>query len=258
MYCYIYDSFLQKKKFKAIIDKIESKLLDLGISGTKYQLNVLQNVNELVKEAIFSGVKNIIAVGSDETLSKVLNAIGEKEVVLGYIPVKNSGFNYKIAEILGIPFDELACDVVSRRIIYKFDIGKANGQYFLFELSIKDKNIEILGSKGYKIIPLQDDTEVHILNFNTLSIEKKISPYDGIFELILVPNIKKFFLKKFLKKTNLPKYTIIPIEKLKLDSIDKDYSIPVFLDGFRVIKTPIKVEVIPEKISIIVGKERKL
>ena len=71
-------------------------------------------------------------VGNDETVTKVLPQLIGVNVTLGLIPL---GSHQTIAKILGIPVGLAACDALSRRIVRKIDLGKANTAYFLFTLT---------------------------------------------------------------------------------------------------------------------------
>ena len=98
MYCYIYDSFLNQKKYEKQLSKIELFLADLGIGGRIHKLNVLKNLEELISEEINGGTKNLIVVGNDQTVSRVLDFLVGKNVALGIIPM---GENNALAESIG-------------------------------------------------------------------------------------------------------------------------------------------------------------
>ena len=83
MYCYIYDTFTSQKKYEKQLIKIEAALTDLGIMGKVYKLNVLKNLENIIEEALADGIKNIVAVGNDQTVSKVADQFLTKGENLG-------------------------------------------------------------------------------------------------------------------------------------------------------------------------------
>ena len=131
MYAYIFDNFLQERKYQHDIGQIENRLSTLGIQGKIEKMTILKNIQEAARQAIKRGVDTLVVVGNDETVTKVLPQIIDTTVTLGIIPV---GPHQTIAKILGVPSGLSACDVLSKRIIRKIDLGKANNAYFVFTL----------------------------------------------------------------------------------------------------------------------------
>ncbi|EKD32917.1 MAG: hypothetical protein ACD_76C00116G0003, partial [uncultured bacterium] len=48
MYYYVYDDFVQDKRFEKDLQKIENRLTDLGISGKIARLALFKHADELV------------------------------------------------------------------------------------------------------------------------------------------------------------------------------------------------------------------
>src|SRR6056297_2768593 len=107
MYFYIYDSFLQEKKYKRTISKIETRLATLDISGSKRRLTALKSVQEIVRSLSKNESPTIVVIGNDQTFCKAATAMAGTDSVLGFIPVKKDS---EMAKILGIPVNEYACD----------------------------------------------------------------------------------------------------------------------------------------------------
>src|SRR6056297_2017428 len=112
MYFYIYDSFLQEKKYKRAISKIETRLASLKIAGSKRRLTVLISVEEIVRSLSRNDSPTVVVIGGDETFCRAATAMAGTNGVLGFIPVRKES---EIAKVLGLPIDEFACDVVSAR-----------------------------------------------------------------------------------------------------------------------------------------------
>ena len=257
MYYYVYDTFLSDKKYEKVLDKIKTTLLDLDIQGKHEKLSLLKSVDELIRDEIKRGVNTVIVLGNDKTFLKVIATIGKNNVTLGLIPI---GEGNEIAKTLGIPMEEAACDVIAARKIVKFDLGKANDQYFFSNLKI-DKNLSRLNIQKdqYKVVPRGNCAEFNIYNFyfpeEKSKFEKEMKRYssqDEKLELVIRTKVtKKAWFNK--KKTINPIDSIIQGKLFKIKSFEY---LPVLLDGYKVIKTPVVVEMASEKLKVIVGKNR--
>lgn len=250
MYLYLFDSFLAKKKYKRIIDKIETRITDLEISGRLVKLTILESIPEIVRDAIKKGVKTIVAVGNDKTFGQAASAIIDTNVSLGLIPVDK---NNKISEILGIPKEELACEVISARLIDKLDIGKVNNHFFISSVEINTHKV-ILEGEGWRITPTSKINKVKISNLD-IYLNKISSPKDGLFDVIIEKVPTKIFSVFGLKQDEKID-SLIFLKKIKISSPKNKQGLPVLVDGWRIIKTPLEIEMLNKKINIIVGRKR--
>ncbi|NMC51372.1 hypothetical protein GYA54_01435 [Candidatus Kuenenbacteria bacterium] len=250
MYCYIYDSFLNQKKYEKQLSKIELFLADLGIGGRIHKLNVLKNLEELISEEINGGTKNLIVVGNDQTVSRVLDFLVGKNVALGIIPM---GENNALAESIGIGSPEDACKIISARLIGEMDVGKINEQYFLMGLEVDDHNV-IFNFKEYNINPRENNNTVGICNINTKKYDFNSRFDDGVMEAVFIPGQQSWWQGLFNKKEpeNAQKISIFPIKTLEIEHRKKPVNI--IIDGQRTIKTPARIEVLKRKLKIIMGK----
>lgn len=128
MYYYIYDEFTQEKRYQKELAAIERRLTDLELSGKISRLALFRHPEELIREELKRGVTTVVVVGNNETVFKVLDVVAEHGATLGIIPL---GDNNTIAESLGVPEGELACDTLSARIVETLDTGFINGKRFL-------------------------------------------------------------------------------------------------------------------------------
>jgi len=144
MHIYIFDQYLNQKKYERIVAKIETRLTDLGLNGKNCHVGPLKSLRSIVVEELRNTPKTIVAVGNNGTLNQVINSIGESDAVVGIIPV---GGNNSIAESFGIKDEDQACNVLSARLMEKIDLGKINNQYFLSNARISNKET-ILEIKG--------------------------------------------------------------------------------------------------------------
>lgn len=265
MYYYLYDTFLSDSKYQKTLHRIENRLVDLGIDGKIGRPSMLINVEKLLDEEIKKGIKTIIAVGNDSTIDKIINIAAVKKITVGIIPI---GENNKIAEILGIPPMDLACDILSRRRVKKLDLLRINSRYYILGLKMDaDKDVEIICEDKYKIKLTAKKGELYIYNLadkeyikNNFKFKKNIencfNPQDKMFDIVIKPaniGLANSLLKIF-KKKQAGYATIIPEKKIKINSKKITSAI---CDNNSIVKTPLNIEMAPQILKIIVGKNRK-
>ena len=240
MYYYIYDSFLNYKKYNSLLAKIENRLTDLGINGKINHLSFLKNIQQILAEEIRRGVKTVVVVGSDKTLGQTINLIMDLNVVIGYIPIHSEC----IAGLLNIPQGEYACDVLSARIVKRIDLGKINNYYFISAIETGGQKLTIECDGNY-IINLTDKN--NIINISNLNYQRGIfaSPNDEYLDLF-IENIEK---KILIRKAVLSHLTF---KKIRL-SAEKPMPI-LLMDEKKILKTPVEIKVQPKKLRMIVGK----
>lgn len=242
MYLYIYDSFLNDKKYSDLLVKVEKRVTDLGIKGKIARLSVLKNMKELITDGIKEGVETVVVIGDTKTFSKVINIVADLNITLGLIPVNN---NNKIAKLLGIPPGALACEVLASRIVKNIDLGKVNKYYFINEAHIDNGSVEI-DYGNFKIMPITEENNITFYNF---SDNKKHNPIDGVLETVITPIKSTFFGKKQIDST------VFPFDSIKINSTT-DEQAAVLIDEQVIVKTPAKIKVVPNKLKVIVGGER--
>lgn len=250
MYCYIYDSFLNEKKYDKILAKIENRLANLEINGRIVKISKLKSIEENVLNEIRQGAETIVVVGDDATIFRILNIVADCGITLGIIPV---GEILNVSNLLGIPAGECACDILSSRKIEILDLGKVNNNYFISNLDFGNSNeIEITCDKKYTVTPIKN-TRIKICNLDTLELcgyKKNFDPCDGLLELVCY--------QKSLMITNLFKIpdemSVFPIEHATVSGINSEASVRI--DNEVIINTPLEISVIPSKLRVIAGKER--
>lgn len=251
MHVYIYNSFLDSKKYSTILAKIETRITDLGLSGKIIRLSVMKNIEEAVKNELGRGAKTIVAVGDDKTVNQVANAILGNPAPMGIIPIKNK--NNEIGESLGISCEETACDVLAARRIEQIDVGLANNFCFLSNASITSGGTIIEINKNYTI-ETQEKSSIKIINLPTKNITNPLpsdtvfNPKDGSLELCIFTDKKNFWGTK-----NFNKQSLIPVAIL---NIVNTKNTPLIIDGVLEISTPAFITVAQQKLNVIVGKNR--
>lgn len=254
MHIYIYDNFVNEKKYTSTLAKIETRTTDLGLNGKIIRLKIIKNIQNALKNEINRGAKTIIAVGNNVTINKIINAMIKTEnltnigrdIPLGIIPIGTK--NNEIANSLGIRTEEEACDCISARRIEKLDIAQANDQYFLSHASIQSHGsiIEINNNYSIEIMEKGFISIINIPHNNTFN-KFKFNPKNGILKLF----IETKSLKKILKWQK-PNQSFFSLNKLTITS---KYN-SLLLDNSVKIPTPVKINIIKNRLNIIVGKER--
>ncbi|MEK7537988.1 MAG: diacylglycerol kinase family protein [Patescibacteria group bacterium] len=245
MYAYLFDSFLQERKYQHDIGQIENRLSTLGIQGKIEKMTILKNIQEAARQAIKRGVATLVVVGNDETITKVLPQIIDSDVTLGLIPL---GPQQTIARALGIPDGVVACDVLSRRILRRLDLGRANAVYFLFNL-VAPADVTVDCGGQYRVTSLDPAGSLMTANFPPAGTAGQ--PDDGRLELIVTPGRGA---RGWLPGRRSSGGSVFSITKAKFTSPAGPVNLT--LDGQVTVKTPATVEVVRRKLEVIVGKDR--
>jgi diacylglycerol kinase family enzyme len=262
MYFYIYDSFLADRKHERALAAVETRLTDLGISGKIGRLTPFTNARGLIRDESRRGVQTVVIVGNDETVAKVVEGIGEEKITLGIIPVGTPTF---IARSLGIPEGEEACEVLSKRITQKIDLGRINGRYFLSEVRIPRGRVTIEASQAggggtgtYRISSIAAECEIIVSNLRRSDIGDQDQagrmpgdPKDGWLDAVITAKSQGFLAG--LRRSAASPSTVIPLRRL---SITADEPFAVVADGRAFTNNNVSIEVVPEKLKIITGRER--
>jgi len=248
MHVYIYDSYLNQPKYQKTLSRIETRITDLGLNGKISRLGLMKNVNEVVQSEIRRGAKTIVVVGNDDTVQQVINSIARTGVPLGIIPIDKK--NNLIAERLGIPCQDDACDILSARRIEQLDLGLANDQFFLTHAAITGEGTRIEVKENYSI-ELKEPGEIYVFNLDVGSVSLPpnvfINPSDGLLQVALITKHSK----KFLFSENTVE-SIFAFDKFRLVNQKK----PILLDGLFPVSSPVEISISRNSLKVIVGKNR--
>lgn len=263
MYFYLYDAFVQDKKYAKLLAEIDARLIDLSIQGRTSRLTILNDMRELISDAVKRGVDTVVVLGDDKTVTRAIGAIAELNVTLGVIPI---GDNIAVARYLGIPEGVAACEVLGKRVRERIDIGKAGSNYFAFYLHALSPHVRILSAlREYALTILSDDAEFFVCNFLPRALEREASyqasffmPHDGKFEVVVKERARGSLIDRWMRKNGDEKceYTILPFTTLRIEADTPERDVRLVLDNDKVIKPPVDVVVLPKKVTVIVGKDR--
>ncbi len=247
MNVFIYDSFLNQKKYDRLLARLETRITDLGLNGKIARLSLMRNIKEIVDHELKRGAKTIIAVGNNGTVNQIVNSLVGSPVPLGIIPIEET--NNDIANSLGINSVDQACDILSARLLARLDLGLANQTYFLGHAVIENQGTKIDLGKNFTV----ETSEKGLIKvYNLADPERKLlprvsfSPEDGILELV----IKTQGNKKIFSKPD--SQSVFKINKITITNPRAC----VILDGSLPLATPVKITAARQSLNVIVGKGR--
>lgn len=247
MNIFVYDSFLNQKKYNSLLARVETRITDLGLNGKIFKLNPTKNAQETIISELKHGAKTIIAVGNNKTVNQIINFLAGSQIPFGIIPIgdKNNG----IAKSLGIGSTEEACNILSSRLLANIDLGLANKTYFLSNASINNQGTVIDMNKNYTI-ETEEKGLIYILNLPPEQIKLppnvKLTPDDGLLELVINTHGNKNF---FTKQEH---QSIFKIKKIAIHNLKNK----LILDNSIALATPAEITIVKKHLSVIVGKNR--
>lgn len=264
---------------------LDHERFSYDISYTQYR----NHAKKIAREAIDLGYDIVCAVGGDGSVHEVGTALIHSKVAMAIIPV---GSGNGLARHLKIPMKiveaiqtlndsktiKIDTGLVNDKpflgtggygfdalIAKKFDLGNKRGFMSYAKLVVKEfmkykpisVNIEFSGKK--KVYPLVLCSLANSSEFGngfTVSPQSKIN--DGVMELCLIRPFSfwrlPFLIYRFFKKTThkSPLVEIVPFKKVRI-SLENNLA---HYDGepFKVRKE-LNVEVIPNSLLMVVGKE---
>jgi diacylglycerol kinase family enzyme len=247
MNIFIYDSFLNHKKYDRLLARIETRITDLGLNGKISRLSLMRNIADTVKNELKRGAKTVVAVGNNKTVNQIINSLAGSAVPLGIIPIGEE--NNEIAAALGIESVEKACDILSARLLARLDLGLANQTYFLSNAAIDNQGTVVDMSDNYTIEAANAGL-IQVFNLADPKIKLpskvKIRPDDGSLELIIsARGSRGLFLKQ--DDQSIFKIQSVTIKNLKNQLI---------LDGSISLTMPATITIVKQCLNVIVGKNR--
>lgn len=253
MYLYFYDKFTQDKQYEPLLTSIETRLIDLGINGRIEKLSIFKNVKQVIEDGVKKGAHTVVAVGDDKTVATVLNVLVPfKGITLGFVPVVDGS---RFAHVLGIPKGAEACAVLSKRLCETVDVGKVLDQYFLGSVRISDpERVELRCDDSFTLSARTETSEIQLLNLGDVwgDSGRSCNVRDGRFELVVSPVVKG----GLFKKNGGGSESVVLVKKVEAKATGE----PATLAADTVLQwhTPCTVEILPQALKLIVGRNRQL
>jgi diacylglycerol kinase family enzyme len=280
MYFYIIDpQKTGQKNFERVQNRLYACVAEMRISGEMTRVTTLRSIGQLVESAISRGATTIVGVGHDSTVQDIVNAVGEKDVAIGYVPVEDS----ELARILGIADVDSACRNLAQRRVETLDLGMIQGGYFFTKVSL-GASLEGLQAKSLfdfskfseagslKPVPVKMEVDGQfsaqfevavgaIFNSRAARLDQSriANPTDGVLDVLLLPGLKSYDAWKYrneLAAGTLEKIPGCAVVHGKRIIISAPEGLPFFVGERTIAKAPAVIEAIPAKIKVIVGRER--
>jgi hypothetical protein len=254
MYVYLYDNFLNNRRYNSVLKQIEVRLVEFGIAGKILRLNNYIDAKPIIDDEIKRGAKNIVIVGNDRTFGHILSRGATCDCVFGFLPI---GPDNAIADVLGIPEGIDAADVLARRRKQKLDVGWFNNRFFVSQLHVPPAKVRVIYDEKFQVsTPFK--MEVVVCNFQPFywkrhkrdSEEFVVHPQDDKLEAFLRPLTKTGW---FGYKYEDP--SIFPFEEMEI--VGEDGPFVVEADGKSTKEVKVKIRLAKDKIDMIVGRDRR-
>ncbi len=249
-FAYVYDDFLSDRRFERDLGLIETELARHGIEGRIVRIALLKGSKDLIRDLVHDGVKNIVFVGNDRTLEKMMWFLPDLDVTVGYLPINGPA---QVAELLGIPVGAASVGVLAARLVETLDVGKVNDRYFLTEVMLPETGAALEIEGRYRVSPSALGA-IAVRNLGG-SLEKgKVAPADpkdGLLEAVIQtrPDTKSQmpWNKGPLQETHIP---------LSFGAIMSNEPVSVFVDGQVIKGNHFVLSIIPKKLRIVTGRRR--
>ena len=278
MYYYILDQGdLPVEKFERLQTEVSALLAEFKISGEASRVTPLRSIQDLVDTASQRGAKTLIACGSDNTFNLMLAALKGRDFILGFIPFDNES---QLANILGIDSIFTGVKTIAGRRIERIDLAKISGNYFIsyLEFGVMSNNIKAAGLwNSLKLLSSEPKSfTIRVDDSYTVSIngqgglvanirssssknEKIANPTDGNLDLMILEKLTKTQVIKYrsaIIEGDLEKVPDTTIIKCKRIEFLEPRGFNLTMLGRVVAKFPAAVEIIPQRLKMIVGKNR--
>ena len=278
MYYYIFDQgSLPVEKFEQLQTQAMGLMAEFKISGETARVTPLRSISDLVDTASQRGAKTLVACGSDDTFNLMLAALKGRDFVLGFIPFDENSY---LAKILGLDSVFTGVKTIAARRLEKIDLARIAGNYFIsyLEFGVMSHNLKNAGffsslkmlSVEPKKLQIRIDASYTLnlealggLVINTRSTSRKnakiANPTDSNLDLLILEKLSKtkiFRYRKIIAEgllEEVPKTTVIKCKKIEFL---EPRGLPLTMLGRIVAKFPSTVEIIPERLRLIVGKNR--
>jgi len=240
MYYYILD--LGDRNIAKLKEKMEVIMASYGISGDFGKISPLSSAYELAKRAVAEGYSTIVAVGNNQIINQVANALVNTKSALGIVPL---GVTPSISELIGAYSLKDAMGVLRTRKVEVIDVCKVNQKhYFLTQAVIKNPRPlpTVLdfgkfksGGKFCEIVVSNGDGS-------------KRSFRDGFF-CVKIDQKKEKGVLRWFQKTRPGSF--FREESVVIETEEKS---PVIVEGEVIDQTPCQIKIVPLSLKILVAR----
>lgn len=260
MFAYLIDDWTGQKKYLKEVDSLDLYLTQNGLSGRKIKLNRLHDLDASVRDLAENGARIFVAVGNDNTVSRLLNSLLklENKFTLAVLPI---GKNQQIAASFGCHNLEAAVAALKNRQTALIDLGLLNNRHYFITAAVLAGRAS-LGFLSYTVSSLQSAHEICFCNTNIFGQtshwpgRKVFDCRDGTLEAVIArrPTKKSFWTKLATLPEAGRQYaveSIFPFKKIFVQCPTK--TVKVMADTEKQLSTPVTVEVVPNKLEVVVA-----
>ena len=265
------------EKFERLQTEALGYFAEFKISGETARVTPLRSIADLVDTASQRGAKTLIACGSDDTFNLMLASLKGRDFTLGFVPFDDKSF---LAKILGIENIFIGAKTIAARRIEKIDLAKISNNFFInyLEFGVTSHNLKALGwlasvkllsseAKNYTI-RIDDSYNINISALGGLAInirsasasgQKIADPTDSHLDLLVLEKLSKMQILRYREDIasgdleKIPKTTVIKCKKI---TFLEPRGTPLTMLGRIIAKFPSTVELVPQRLRLIVGKNR--
>ncbi len=278
MYYYILDqNGLPLDKFEKLQTELSGLLAEFKIGGETARVTPLRSVQDLVDTASQRGAKTLVACGTDDTFNMMLAALKGRDFTLGFIPLDE---NSNLGKILGMSGVFEGVKTIAARRLEKIDLAKIAGNYFIsfLEFGVTSQQLKSAGlwqslkllSSEAKAFTIRVDDSYTVtikglgglvanIRSNSAKNEKIANPTDGHLDLLILERLNKMQILAHRNDINegilekVPNTSVIKCRKIEFL---EPRGTALTMLGRIVAKFPASVEIIPQRLKMIVGKNR--
>lgn len=253
MYVYFYDNFVRDKKHASVIKAMEIRLTDFGIAGKIVRLHNYTDARALIDDEIKRGAKTVVIVGNDQTFGQVLSGSATANCTFGFLPV---GGGNSIAAVLGIPVGADACDVLSRRRKERLDVGWVNNRFFVSQLKAGPGKLQVTYDERFTVSG-KNLLEVVVCNLQPFYWKRDkttpelevVHPQDGKLEAFVRPLTPRPWWGYSYEDPSVFPFTEMEIRGSEPFAVEAD--------GKKTKEIRITIKLAPQRVEMIVGRDRK-
>lgn len=251
-FAYVYDDFLTDRRFERELSMVESELARRGIEGQIARLAMFRSAKEMVTDLVRVGVKNIVVVGNDTSLQKLMWFLPDLAITVGYLPMTEPTF---VAQLLGIPVGVPAVEVLAARLVEILDVGKFDDRYFLTEVVLPTTLASIEVEGKYRVSPSEGGA-IAVRNLGSVVAGGKSNadPKDGWLEAVIQSGEPPKGYRRFLSRGDVTQTRIF----LREGRLLSHNPMELFVDGQTMSGCEFRLSIVPNKLRIITGRQRQL
>lgn len=247
MYYYVFEQPSSNNERK-LHDKVRQYLEDFNVLGEITVASPARSAEELTDMGMRKGTSTIIAVGSDAHINRVVSMIKTLErglrrnIVFGVIPLDQES---SLKERLRLSSIQDACSALRFRRYATVDMGYIEGiRYFLTSAELHSASpIEIKlkadrWEANHKVTDLIIFSDLTFSFYNTLESKK---------------GVRKFVSWLIGSNAESSEVSIFRARTLQVTS---NITLPIYIEGEMVAKTPVVVYKMPRALKIIIKRDK--